>query len=59
VALPGRVLIDRNELVEEGRKCEFFTMMRNPIDRALSAFFYCPKDHDVQTRRPEKVERPR
>lgn len=45
----------RNALLDEGRDCEFFTMMRNPIDRALSAFFYCPKDHDVQLKRPAKV----
>lgn len=44
----------RNSFVEKGRDCEFFTMMRNPIDRAISAFFYCPQDHDVQANRPSK-----
>lgn len=45
----------RNALTEEGRDCEFFTMMRNPIDRAVSAFFYCPMDHDIQAMRPAEV----
>eukprot|EP00904_Undaria_pinnatifida_P005233 jgi/Undpi1/183/HiC_scaffold_1.g00180.m1 len=44
----------RNSLAANGRECEFFTMMRNPIDRVISAFFYCPKDHDVQANRPSK-----
>lgn len=45
----------RNALAENGRDCEFFTIMRHPIDRVVSAFFYCPKDHDQQTNRPSKV----
>ncbi|CAN0101748.1 unnamed protein product, partial [Ectocarpus fasciculatus] len=36
-----------------GRECEYFTMMRHPIDRLLSAFFYCPAVHDVQDRPPK------
>ena len=32
---------DRAHLDESGRQCEYFTMMREPIDRLLSAFFYC------------------
>ncbi|CAM9616207.1 unnamed protein product [Ascophyllum nodosum] len=32
------------------RECEFFTVMRHPIDRLISAFFYCPTDHDIQER---------
>ncbi|CAN0135821.1 unnamed protein product [Scytosiphon promiscuus] len=44
----------RNSLYDEGRQCEYFTMMRHPVDRALSAFYYCPKDHDVQSKRPAK-----
>lgn len=36
-----------------GRACEYFTVMRHPIDRLVSAFFYCPKDHDVQDRPPK------
>lgn len=49
----------RNELAEHGRECEYFTMMRHPIDRLVSAFFYCPTDHDVQTDRPRKVSEQR
>ncbi|CAM9180585.1 unnamed protein product [Ectocarpus sp. 13 AM-2016] len=30
--------------------CEYFTLFRHPIDRLVSAFFYCPMDHDRQTR---------
>ncbi|CAN0193658.1 unnamed protein product [Ascophyllum nodosum] len=44
----------RNALNATGRRCEFFTMMRHPIDRLVSAFMYCPTDHDVQTNRPRK-----
>lgn len=29
-------------------------MMRHPIDRLISQFFYCPRDHDIQGR-PAKV----
>ncbi|CAN0146142.1 unnamed protein product [Ascophyllum nodosum] len=36
-----------------GRQCDFFTMMRHPIDRLVSAFFYCPESHDVQNRPKE------
>ncbi|CAM9239120.1 unnamed protein product [Ectocarpus sp. 4 AP-2014] len=36
-----------------GRECEYFTVMRHPIDRLLSAFFYCPADGDVQDRPPK------
>lgn len=41
-------------LEEAARECEYFTVMRHPIDRLVSAFFYCPTDHDVQNR-PAKV----
>ncbi|CAB1104435.1 unnamed protein product [Ectocarpus sp. CCAP 1310/34] len=34
----------------ERRECQYFTMLRHPIDRLVSAFFYCPTDHDVQLR---------
>lgn len=44
----------RQPLAEAGRECEFFTMMRHPMDRLISAFFYCPYDHDIQER-PDKV----
>lgn len=39
---------------EMGRDCTFFTMMRHPIDRLVSAFYYCPTYRDVQVR-PAKV----
>ncbi|CAM9294983.1 unnamed protein product [Ectocarpus sp. 8 AP-2014] len=35
------------------RDCDYFTVMRHPIDRLVSAFFYCPKDHDLQNRPPK------
>ena len=41
-----------------GRKCHYFTMMRHPIDRLVSAFFYCPDSGDKQAR-PDKVRRNR
>ncbi|CAN0516373.1 unnamed protein product, partial [Laminaria digitata] len=44
----------RYPLQSIGRECDYFTVMRHPIDRLVSAFFYCPKDHDVQER-PLKV----
>ncbi|CAN0088367.1 unnamed protein product [Scytosiphon promiscuus] len=43
----------RYPLQSIGRACEYFTVMRHPIDRLVSAFFYCPEDHDVQLR-PKK-----
>lgn len=48
------VIRNRNLLAEDGRQCSYFTMMRHPVDRLISAFFYCPQDHDVQGR-PVKV----
>lgn len=47
----------RNPLNELGRKCDFFTMMRHPVSRLVSAFYYCPEDHDQQLllTRPLKV----
>lgn len=50
---PG-YFIHREPLKDIGRDCEYFTMMRNPIDRLVSAFYYCPTDHDIQ-HRPSKV----
>lgn len=41
-------------LEKTGRDCEYFTIMRHPIDRLVSAFFYCPGDRDPQSR-PDKV----
>eukprot|EP00904_Undaria_pinnatifida_P009827 jgi/Undpi1/5975/HiC_scaffold_2.g01249.m1 len=37
----------RIPLMELGRECDYFTMVRHPIDRLVSAFFYCPTDHDL------------
>lgn len=47
----------RNPLDELGRDCKYFTMIRNPVSRLVSAFYYCPEDHDQQLRlnRPLKV----
>eukprot|EP00752_Nemacystus_decipiens_P009047 g8078.t1 len=45
---------ERALLDESGRPCEHFTMTREPIDRLVSAFFYCPTDHDKQRRPPEE-----
>ncbi|CAM9902494.1 unnamed protein product, partial [Scytosiphon promiscuus] len=49
------VIIGHGELIRKplekvGRRCEYFTAMRHPIDRLVSAFFYCPNDHDLQNR---------
>ncbi|CAM9540281.1 unnamed protein product, partial [Hapterophycus canaliculatus] len=46
----GYVELLRNPMQELGRQCEFFTMMRHPIDRLVSAFFYCPHINDKQER---------
>ncbi|CAM9148414.1 unnamed protein product [Hapterophycus canaliculatus] len=40
----------RDPLEKSARNCEYFTVMRNPVDRLVSAFFYCPTDHDIQHR---------
>lgn len=42
----------RAPLNDLGRECEYFTVLRHPIDRLVSAFYYCPVDHDVQSRPP-------
>lgn len=42
----------RDTMTEWGRKCDYFTVMRNPIDRLVSAFFYCP-ENDPQYRPKE------
>lgn len=51
---PTFVACCRNPMQELGRQCEFFTMMRHPIDRLVSAFYYCPHINDKQER-PRKV----
>ena len=47
----------RHAFHDLGRECEYFTVMRHPIDRAVSAFYYCPTDHDLRATmaRPPQV----
>lgn len=47
--ISGYVELVRRPLEDSGRMCDYFTVMRHPIDRLVSAFFYCP-DHDPQNR---------
>eukprot|EP00904_Undaria_pinnatifida_P005747 jgi/Undpi1/2301/HiC_scaffold_13.g05685.m1 len=49
----GYVELLRHPMEAVGRHCHYFTMMRHPIDRLVSAFFYCPDVGDKQAR-PEK-----
>lgn len=55
VAFPSYLCVGgRRALTVSGREnCDFFTMMRHPIDRLISQFFYCPRDHDIQGRPPK------
>lgn len=39
------VALRREQLTSTGRHCEFYTMMRDPMDRLVSAFFYCKYRH--------------
>jgi len=50
--ISGYTELVRHPLEDRGRVCEYFTVLRHPIDRLVSAFFYCPP-HDPQTR-PKK-----
>lgn len=43
----------RDPLEKAGRSCEFFTMMRHPVSRLVSAFYFCPDDDRLD--RPAKV----
>ncbi|CAM9622150.1 unnamed protein product, partial [Hapterophycus canaliculatus] len=52
--IAGCAELIRDPLQDAARECEYFTVMRHPIDRLVSAFFYCPTDHDIQNR-PAKV----
>lgn len=47
----------RLPLEDFGRRCEYFTMARDPIDRLVSAFYFCPTDKVIKDHRPEKVLR--
>lgn len=47
--IAGCVELVRRPMEERGRDCNYFTVMRHPIDRLVSAFFYCP-EHDPQGR---------
>lgn len=42
----------REVIVESGRQCDYFTVMRHPIDRLVSAFFHCP-ERDTKRRQKE------
>eukprot|EP00903_Cladosiphon_okamuranus_P008180 g7879.t1 len=42
----------REVVVDRGRQCDYFTVMRHPIDRLISAFFYCP-ERNTKHRRKE------
>ncbi|CAM9257144.1 unnamed protein product [Ectocarpus sp. 12 AP-2014] len=46
----GYVELLRDPMEELGRQCDYFTMMRHPIDRLVSAFYYCPTFNDKQVR---------
>lgn len=37
----------REPLRTAGRQCDYFTMMREPVDRLVSAFFYCEYQRDT------------
>eukprot|EP00904_Undaria_pinnatifida_P007399 jgi/Undpi1/378/HiC_scaffold_1.g00374.m1 len=50
----GYVEMLRLPLEDAGRKCDFFTMVRHPIDRLVSAFYFCPADKAIPDNRPEK-----
>ena len=50
--ITGYTELLRGVMEEKGRECDFFTVLRHPIDRLVSAFFYCP-EHDPQNR-PKK-----
>lgn len=50
--ITGYMELARRPLEEAGRKCDYFTLMRHPIDRLISAFFYCPES-DPQDRPKE------
>eukprot|EP00903_Cladosiphon_okamuranus_P012839 g11997.t2 len=46
----GEVL--RDPLEKAGRSCDFFTMIRHPVPRLVSAFYFCPDDDRLD--RPDK-----
>ncbi|CAM9187191.1 unnamed protein product, partial [Laminaria digitata] len=50
----GYVEMLRLPLEDIGRSCEYFTMVRNPIDRLVSAFYFCPDDKVIKDHRPKK-----
>lgn len=50
--IAGYTELLRDVMVERGRECDHFTVVRHPVDRLVSAFFYCP-EHDPQAR-PKK-----
>ncbi|CAM9277773.1 unnamed protein product, partial [Ectocarpus sp. 12 AP-2014] len=48
--ITGYAELMRDPLESVRKDCEYFTLLRHPIDRLVSAFFYCPTDHDEQNR---------
>lgn len=48
----GYTELVRGVMVDRGRQCDYFTIMRHPVDRLISAFFYCP-ERDPQLRPKE------
>ncbi|CAN0366243.1 unnamed protein product [Ectocarpus sp. 6 AP-2014] len=48
--ITGYAELMRDSLEVVRGDCEYFTVLRHPIDRLVSAFFYCPSDHDIQIR---------
>eukprot|EP00904_Undaria_pinnatifida_P007410 jgi/Undpi1/379/HiC_scaffold_1.g00375.m1 len=50
----GYVEMLRLPLEDYNRGCEYFTMLREPIDRLVSAFYFCPDDKVIKDNRPEK-----
>ena len=50
--IAGYAELARRLLEDSGRSCDYFTVLRHPIDRLVSAFFYCPAG-DPQ-KRPKK-----
>lgn len=45
----------RLPLEDSGRRCDYFTMVRDPIDRLVSAFYFCPDNKVIKDNRPKKV----
>ena len=44
MALYGGYSFGVCDVMRDGRPCSYFTMIRNPFDRAISAYMYCSKN---------------